>query len=212
MSKQAYTMSEAVKWTRQLATALECLSSSLQPGPIVHGDIKPDNLLICTSGDLVLTGLQCATWEGLPEALRLSDNAPGDSAFIPPEARAGADVDGEDATAYLERVGGGNLDVWSLGGVAYLLGICKEPRDYQAMMAEVDDVAGRSDASEWLLAELHGRWPDAGAAEVQVLAEVISGSLRHGLHKRLSARDVMELMEPGMHCQRFALTHALHVE
>jgi serine/threonine protein kinase len=202
-----YTLTDVLRWTRQLATALACLAS-LKPDPVVHGDVKPDNLFVETaSGDLVLGDFGVAMWHRLRTGLRPAQWLVLANAFIAPERRlsilgptSGLSEEEKEATVdeLLKKVGGGKLDMWSLGVMTYLLGLRKAPHGYddptqEAKIAEVDEVAERVNATEWLQAELHNTWPNADAGEVRQLAAVIAGTL-HGHGERLSASDVLELL------------------
>jgi serine/threonine protein kinase len=202
-----YTLTDVLRWTRQLATALACLAS-LKPDPVVHGDVKPDNLFVETaSGDLLLGDFGVAMWHRLRAGLRPAQWLLSANAFIAPERRLSvlgpASGLGEVEKAkteheLLKKVGGEKLDMWSLGVMTYLLGLRKDPHGYddpkqEAKIAEVDEVAERVNVTEWIQAELHNTWPNADAGEVKQLAAVIAGTL-HGHGGRLSASDVLALL------------------
>lgn len=190
-SAQAYTLSDVLKWSRQLVTAITCLSNAR----LVHGSIDLSKLYITASGDLVLLGAECAQGQGNP----LTDHKALRGAFVAPESRQGGSRSGigtGGAEVYLARAG----DVWSLGVVAYVLGLRKDPRAFDhdpAKAHEVDAVAARADAGEWLHAKLLQAWPDGKDDEQWVLAKVIGASLRKAADARLPARMLAVILGPG---------------
>lgn len=208
-----YTLSDVLRWTRQLAIAVVHLAS-IKRDAVVHGDIKPDNILVAAAtGDLVLGDCGAAMWQGLKTGLRFSPWLLADCAYVAPERRLeylgpdSMDLDDETKTMVIEqfikKVGGGKLDVWSLGVVAYLLILRKDPSDYSheqvairtAKMKEVDKLLTLKDAQVWLQTEALRVWPGGGVTEVEVLIKVILGTLQR-LEGRMSAERVLELLEP----------------
>jgi serine/threonine protein kinase len=182
--------------------------ASLEPEPVVHGDIKPDNILVeASTGDLVLGDCGAAMWQGLRSGLRLAPWLLSPNAFVAPERRlailgptSGLSDAAKDETLkeQMKKVGGGKLDVWSLGVVVYLLGMRKNPHGYEeeaAKMNEVDALAEREGAKQWLQTELRGVWPEGKDGDLELLAKVISGTLQ-GLDRRLSAKEVLQLLGP----------------
>jgi serine/threonine protein kinase len=200
-----------------LAIALNSLAN-LKPEAIVHGDIKPDNLLVWAStGDLVVGDFGVAMWHKMRKGLRPAPWLLSKSAFVAPERRclaivgphSGLDDDTKNniIDELLEEIGGGKLDMWSLGVVAYLLALRKDPRGYdtkeantkEAKMQEVDQASKRPDATEWLVTEMQLVWPTEDAQKVTLLAEVIAGTLQ-GLDKRLSASEVLGRLQSIGEC------------
>lgn len=192
-----------------MATGLDCLAS-LEPESIVHADVKPGNILVEASTDtLVLGDYGVGMWQGRKTGLRVPEVLSPVSAYVAPERRlaslgpaSGLSEDDRNVVYddLFEQNGGGKLDMWSLGVVVYLLGMRKNPRGYETeaakMMHEVDTVA-RQD-KEWLQTELRGVWPGGNGGELELLAEVIEGTLQ-GLDKRparLSAKEVLKLLGP----------------
>jgi serine/threonine protein kinase len=207
LSPQPYTVTDVLRWTRQLATALDCLAS-LKHEPVVHGDIKPENILVeVSTGNLVLGDCGVAMWQGRKTGLRLAPWLLSPNAFVAPERRLAilgpnnglSDDDKEKMhDELLKEVGGGKLDIWSLGVVVYLLGMRKSPLGYteeNAKIVEVDAVAKRADAKEWIQTQLRGVWSEAEDRELELLAKVITGSLQ-GLDRRLSAKELLQLLGP----------------
>jgi serine/threonine protein kinase len=205
---QDYTLADVWRWVQQLATALTSLDS-LGPERVVHGDIKTDNILVCPNGDLVLGDLGGAMWQGMRTGLRLGPWLPSTTAFVAPERRPElirphfglSETKREElVNELLEKMGEGKLDVWSLGVVAYLLGLRKDPRGFDEdkdKMHEVDGVDARADANEWVQAQLQQVWQDGDTGQLRVLANVITGALREKPNGRLSASQILELMAPG---------------
>jgi serine/threonine protein kinase len=211
---QGYTLSNVLRWTRQLAIAIKHLAR-IKPEPVVHGDIKPDNILVeAATGDLVLGDCGVAMWQGLKTGLRLAPWLLPDCVYVAPERRLESpgpdsmDLDDETKTVEMEhlikKVGGGKLDVWSLGVVAYLLTLRKNPSDYthdqadgikKAKMKEVDQLATLKDAQARLQTEALRVWPEGNVTEVEALVKVILGTLQR-LDGRMSAEKVLELLEP----------------
>jgi serine/threonine protein kinase len=204
---RGYTLGDVLRWTRHLATALYCLAS-LEPEPVVHGDVKPNNILVEDStGNLVLGDYGTGMWQGLKTGLRLAPWLLSAGAYVAPERRLtilGPDSALSDAmkdealTELMRKVGGGKLDMWSLGVVVYLLGVRKNPHGYEEeaeKMNEVDALAKREDAKQWLRTELRGVWPEGKDGDLKLVAKVISGTLQ-GLDRRLSAKEVLQLLGP----------------
>jgi serine/threonine protein kinase len=189
-----------------LAIALTSLAN-LKPEAIVHGDIKPNNLLVWAStGDLVVVDFGVAMWQNVrkgirPAPWRLSGNAfvaaEGRLPIVGPHSVLDDDTKNNIIDDLWEEIGGGKLDTWSLGVVAYLLALRKDPRGYdteEAKMQEVDQASKRPDATEWLITEMQLVWPTEDAQKVKLLADVIAGTLQ-GLDKRPSASEVLRLLQ-----------------
>jgi serine/threonine protein kinase len=206
LSSQPYTVTDVLRWTLQLATALDCLAS-LKHEPVVHGDIKPENILVeASTGNLVLGDYGVAMWQGRKTGLRLAPWLLSPNAFVAPERRLAilgpnSELSEDDKARVhdelLKEIGGGKLDIWSLGVVVYLLGMRQSPLGYteeDAKIVEVDAVARLADAKEWIRT-LRGVWSEAEDRELELLAKVITGSLQ-GLDRRLSAKGVLELLGP----------------
>lgn len=206
LSQEPYTLLDVFKWLHQLATALDYLASRPN-GDMVHGDVRPDNIVISTTGDVMLIGAKYLT----KSSRTMPAYLPHDSFFAPPEARSffaprearreapGLDTIGEDVASFLERVGGDRADVWSLGVVAYVLGLRVDAGRYYGpdRVQEVAKLAERADAREWLEGKLRQAWPGASYAELLVLAVVVSGCLRKLEEGRLSARQVVAIIDQG---------------
>ncbi|MFA0810958.1 protein kinase domain-containing protein [Microbulbifer epialgicus] len=100
---------------RELLGQLISALRSLQRLEIVHGDLKPENIMICNDGRLVIVDLGGADGPGLREQLHLSGEcAPGSKNYAAPEFFFGDSA-------------GHRSDIFSLGVIAYELLTGKYP-------------------------------------------------------------------------------------
>jgi eukaryotic-like serine/threonine-protein kinase len=88
---------------------------------IVHRDVKPSNVLLETSGRVVLTDFGIATYEGAT-TLTQTGTFMGSPAYVAPEVARG-----EPATA--------SSDLWSLGATLYAAVEGRPPYDHETAMA-----------------------------------------------------------------------------
>ena len=105
---------------RQLVTvALDVTTAlrDLHARWIVHGDVKPDNILVCTDGHLSVAD---PLGNGLGCTFRLSTNCGGTPGYWAPEVAAGSDI---------SRAG----DVYSFGRTLYHLATGRRPTDHEGV-------------------------------------------------------------------------------
>jgi hypothetical protein len=102
---------------RRLLAAL----SAAHAAGIVHRDVKPSNVLLASSGRVVLTDFGIATYEGAT-TLTQSGTFMGSPAYVAPEVACG-----ERATP--------SSDLWSLGATLYAAVEGRPPYDHETAMA-----------------------------------------------------------------------------
>ncbi len=102
---------------RQLLAALRAAHAE----GIVHRDVKPSNVLLETSGRVVLTDFGIATYDGAT-TLTQTGTFMGSPAYVAPEVATG-----ERATP--------SSDLWSLGATLYAAVEGRPPYDFETAMA-----------------------------------------------------------------------------
>lgn len=100
--------SQSVVLFKQLINGLEYLHSNR----IIHLDIKPANLLICTSHNLKITDFGCAVQLDLFAPNDQLTSGPGSPAFSPPETLT-LDIN--------VTFSGSKIDIWAAGVTLYLM-------------------------------------------------------------------------------------------
>ncbi len=125
--KGAFPVADVLRWTNSLLNALDYLHS--QTPPIIHRDIKPQNLKITTRGDIVLLDFGLAKFSSDDTQAQLSVFGYSRK-YSPLEQIQGT---GTDARS----------DIFALGATVYHLLTGKPPIDVLARAAEI--VAGNRD-------------------------------------------------------------------
>ncbi|KAH8295201.1 hypothetical protein KR018_008585, partial [Drosophila ironensis] len=102
---EMYSMEDAVRWASQCAKALEYMHS-MQPNPVLHRDIKPQNLLLDSKRNLKICDFGCAA-----DLSSYLSSMRGTAAYIAPEV-CGYNVGNADTltVTYKEK-----CDVYSFG-------------------------------------------------------------------------------------------------
>lgn len=204
--EQSYTLADVFRWAWQLATALQQLSH-LPGEAVIHGDLKPDNVLLTSTGDALLADLGIGAWVRGRAGLQLPPWAAGPVAHRPPELRPPGGRDAAMEDHVMRHAGGAATDVWALGVCLYLLLLRKDPTPYYSSrqperVAEVDAIATREDAVEHLQREVLRLWGAASGEDSEgrrrALVAVTAGTLRL-LVGRMTAEQVLrELAEGGV--------------
>lgn len=137
-NEKPISFSDAANWADQLLDALDYLHT-LQPAPIVHGDVKPENIKLTSRGRIKLLGFDitesadakvntivtnqpsAATLSYLPleQLLRTADVASAEDKKIY----------GERLEAALKQAADGRSDVYALGATLYHLTTAQLPVD-----------------------------------------------------------------------------------
>ncbi|MFL6053666.1 MAG: protein kinase domain-containing protein [Actinoallomurus sp.] len=146
---------------RQLLDALRAAHAA----GIVHRDVKPSNVLLETSGRVVLTDFGIATYEGAT-TLTQSGTFMGSPAYVSPEVARG------------ERASPAS-DLWSLGATLYAAVEGRPPYDFETAMATLSALV----TSE----------PDA-PARAGPLRPVLQGLLHKDPARRLTAERAAALL------------------
>jgi hypothetical protein len=147
---------------RQLLAALRAAHAE----GIVHRDVKPSNVLLETSGRVVLTDFGIATYEGAT-TLTQTGTFMGSPAYVAPEVATGARATPAS-------------DLWSLGATLYAAVEGRPPYDHETSMATLSAlVTSRPD-------------PPVRAGPLRPLLE---GLLDKEASRRLSAERAAELLD-----------------
>eukprot|EP00762_Andalucia_godoyi_P007521 ANDGO_00841.mRNA.1 Serine/threonine-protein kinase stk11 homolog len=110
--KPALSFEQAKALFVQLVEALEYLQSR----GIVHGDIKPDNILLTTDGQLKLSDFGSAIRLDAYESSDMTRSVLGSPAFYAPEVASGE-----------EQVSGFKVDIWAAGVTLYYMVVGELP-------------------------------------------------------------------------------------
>jgi hypothetical protein len=163
----------------QIATALEFLHA--RSPPIIHGDIKPENVLLFNNKEqVVLMDFDAATelqGVGAPRSL-ITTVTVGTTAWMAPEA--------------LHHSKGTVLsDVWALGAVMFVLAVLP---DFPMLHCSASNALELLNSQAWEQGELENRVGSAVVARgySQELAHCIVKMLNADFRRRPSARQVME--------------------
>jgi len=108
ISRGPITVSEAVELGTQLAEGID----AAHRGGIIHGDVKPENVVITKGGALKIVDFGVARM--LREGLTSAEVLPGTAAYMSPEQTRGERLDGR-------------TDVWSIGVVLHEMLAGKRP-------------------------------------------------------------------------------------
>jgi serine/threonine protein kinase len=165
---QAIPVEVAVALARDAAADLQAIHDA----GLIHRNVTPDNLMIATSGHLVVLDFGCATWQ-LSERVRYSPPlAPIDPAYASPEMRAGTPLDPR-------------ADVYSLGALLHQL-VPRRPDVPVALdgiiahAVEVEPASRFASARELEivleLVSIRERWPVTASYVAAYLAETFAGA------------------------------------
>jgi serine/threonine protein kinase len=165
---QAIPVEVAVALARDAAAGLQAIHDA----GLIHRNVTPDNLMIATSGHLVVLDFGCATWQ-LSERVRYSPPlAPIDPAYASPEMRAGTPLDPR-------------ADVYSLGALLHQL-VPRRPDVPVALdgiiahALEVEPTSRFASARELEivleLVSIRERWPVTASYVAAYLAETFAGA------------------------------------
>ncbi len=133
---------------------------------IVHRDVKPSNVLLASSGRVVLTDFGIATYEGAT-TLTQTGTFMGSPAYVAPEVACG-----EPATP--------SSDLWSLGATLYAAVEGRPPYDHETAMAT--------------LSALVTKEPDP-PAQAGPLRPLLEGLLTKEPARRIDAARAAELLD-----------------
>jgi serine/threonine protein kinase len=193
----AYTLKDVIRWASELATALEALRHA-KPEPIVHGDLRVDNVLVTADGTLKLADMGVAMYRAR-RRLVAGPFAQGINAYVPPEGRLPDDD--------VDKISGTSFDVWSYGVCLCIVATKQAQRrplaywvDDAASVKEIDQLSERGDLVEHLTQEMltAGVWgPDADGRAVAALAEVIDGALHSSPGERFRPKKILEVLSRG---------------
>jgi serine/threonine protein kinase len=165
---EAIPVEVAVALARDTAAGLQAIHDA----GLIHRNITPDNLMIATSGHLVVLDFGCATWQ-LSERVRYTPPlAPIDPVYASPEMRAGAPLDPR-------------ADVYSLGALLHQL-VPRRPDVPVALDGIIahaleTDPATRFGSARELeivleLVSIRERWPVTASYVAAYLAETFAGA------------------------------------
>ncbi len=131
-TKKPIELSEAINWADQLLETLDYLHTL--PEPIVHGDVKPQNVLLTTRGKIKLLGFTIATENALP---KMSGETAAASRYLSPGQvlrtvdetvrKNLAEKHGEKLEKVLSREVDARGDVYALGATLYHLMTAQPP-------------------------------------------------------------------------------------
>lgn len=140
-------------------------------GPPIELDVRPSQLLLSSSGDLAVLGTRARSSSGSAA-----------ETFSAPGAQWTGWVNGS----------------WGFGVWLYGLALRKDMGDrLSESLAEIDCLAKREDAVEWMRMELAGVWPDEAAERIGAVAEIIAGTVGESTDQRLSLAEVLLLLVVG---------------
>ena len=162
----------------QLATALEFLHS--RTPPIIHGDIKPENILLFNNREqVVLMDLDAAMeLSGVGAKSHVATVKVGTTAWMAPEA--------------LHKAKGTILsDMWSLGLVMFVLAVLP---DFPMLHCAASNTPELMNSLSWEARDFDNRVGSAviGRGYTMELAQVIVRMLSHDMKRRPVARQLME--------------------
>jgi serine/threonine protein kinase len=136
------------QWLRAVARQLVVGLFELHARGVVHGDIKPSNILQRADGSLAYCDFGLSTVSGLATGAspNLVDKCSGTPAFVAPEiitiAMCDAPVSASPATAPPRQYDGYAADIWSLGVTLFVLATGNLPFDDRTEMGMYQKIMG----------------------------------------------------------------------
>jgi len=175
--KHRLPLSQARDLFKQLVTALDYLHNELG---LIHGDVKPDNILVTVDGVLKLLDLGSAKEIAAHKDGRPFCKCNGSPAFQPPEIASGQNI-----------FSGPEMDIWAAGVTLYIMTVGKFPFEGSNVCTLFHNITNGT----FLI-------PDSVSAS---LADLIRAMLTVDYHKRITLEQIKNhpFMNMKLHKEEF---------